>query len=106
MSHKALIMAVILLARGALWDVQFTPHALNKTVQVVTRCSSGTPFFALSTYEVTPTQRTLQAIRHRVPDAESKDCWVGVEVLRNDGDDPTQDYIGEWGLVRLSGDLQ
>ena len=105
MSHNALLLAVTLMARGAVWDVQFLPHALNKTVQVVTRCSSGTPFFALNTYEVTPTQSTLQALRHQLPE-EASDCWVGAEVLRNEGDDPTQDYIGEWGLVRLDGDLQ
>jgi hypothetical protein len=82
------------------WKVSWAPHADNKAIVIVTRCESGKPFFAYNRFDITPEMDSATVSRVVIPEGSSA-CWAGAEVLRNEGDDPTQEYRAEWAMVKV-----
>ena len=90
-----------IIAVDGLWRVEWTPHSANRALVIVTRCEGGKPFQAYNRYDITPESARTRVRQVYIPD-DSTACWVGAEILRNDGDDPTQEYRAEWSMARVN----
>jgi len=98
---RQLIAALVtIVAVGDSWRIDLMPHPDNTHVEVVTQCKAGESFLAFNTFEISSDQSVLTIRRVPVP-RESHDCWIGVRVVRNAGDDPTKDYTGEYTIARM-----
>jgi hypothetical protein len=93
-------LLLVIIALDGQWEVRWTPHEANVSLLVVTQCDGGEKFFAYNRYDVTPEQNQMR-VRQVYIHPSSTGCWVGAEIIRNETDDPTQEYRGEWSMTRV-----
>ena len=95
----ALAILLTIITVGDQWEMTFQPHQDNVAAVIVTECDPPKPFFAYNRVDIDG--RDVRASMRKVPTPDGASCRVIGQVIRNDGDDPSREYVGE--TVIMSG---